>query len=294
MHFAIFHGNERWILRGLAIDIESSLLKLGHTVNRIETDLTNPDKPPTADYFLFVQQGQLFTIHRAWGFKKDLLAKSICIFTHYDHNNAKFDVLNKILLVLHMSTQQMATAIANGLSYTISHFCPLGFDPVRHYPLKSEYLSSQLGTLYPEISTIPKRHYIGFVTRYSKKMTYTRRKDYPLLFEVVHRLSSEGYPILIIGDGWRKTDLTRVSSTVTVYDPPYEHYNYFYNLMRVFCSVTSYDGGPIPLLETMSAGVYPVITNSGFAPDVVSSVETGRIFQPFSNGRYVCDVVKES
>ena len=102
----------RWILRGLAIDIESSLLKLGHTVNRIETDLTNPDKPPTADYFLFVQQGQLFTIHRAWGFKKDLLAKSICIFTHYDHNNLKFDVLNKILLVLHMSTQQMATAIA--------------------------------------------------------------------------------------------------------------------------------------------------------------------------------------
>ena len=76
MHFAIFHGNERWILRGLAIDIESSLLKLGHTVDRIETDLTNPDKPPTADYFLFVQQGQLFTIHRAWGFKKDLLSAS--------------------------------------------------------------------------------------------------------------------------------------------------------------------------------------------------------------------------
>ena len=44
MRFAVFHGNERWILRGLAIDIESSL-KLGHTVSRIETDLSNPDDP---------------------------------------------------------------------------------------------------------------------------------------------------------------------------------------------------------------------------------------------------------
>ena len=132
MHFAVFHGNERWILRGLAIDIESSLLKLGHTVNRIETDLGNPGDPPSADYYFFVQQGQLNTIHKAWGYKQELLAKSICIFTHYDHNNAKFEVLNKILLVVHMSSQQMATSIANGLSNTISFLCPLGFDPQRH------------------------------------------------------------------------------------------------------------------------------------------------------------------
>ena len=294
MRFAVFHGNERWILRGLAIDIESSLLKLGHTVSRIETDLSNPDDPPSADYYLFVQQGQLNTIHRAWGYKKVLLAKSICIFTHYDHNNAKFEVLNKILLVIHMSSQQMATAIANGMSKTNSYLCPLGFDPKRHYPLKSSYLVSQLSQFYPELSTLPKRHFIGFVTRFSHKITYTRRKDYPLLLNVIRDLALEGFPILIIGDGWHKSNLTDIAKNAFVYDPPYEHYNYFYNMMRIFCSVTSYDGGPIPLLESMSTGVYPVITNSGFAPDVIKSPDMGRIFQPFSTPKHICNLVRDS
>ena len=71
MHFAIFHGNERWILRGLAIDIESSLLKLGHTVNRIETDLSNPDDPHLLIITCLSSKGQLNTIHRAWGYKKN-------------------------------------------------------------------------------------------------------------------------------------------------------------------------------------------------------------------------------
>ena len=66
MKFAIFHGNERWILRGLAIDIEKSLLKQGIEVSRYEVDLRNPGKIPEADWFLFVQQGQLDIILRAW------------------------------------------------------------------------------------------------------------------------------------------------------------------------------------------------------------------------------------
>ena len=159
-------------------------------------------------------------------------------------------------MVVHMSSQQMATAIANGMSNTISYLCPLGFDPQRHYPMKSNYLASQLSQLYPELSTLPKRHFIGFVTRYSSKITYRRRKDYPLLLNVIHDLASEGFPVLIIGDGWQKSQLSKSVKHTFVYDPPYEHYNYFYNMMRVFCSVTSYDGGPIPLLESMSTGVY--------------------------------------
>ena len=292
MRFAIFHGNERWILRGLAIDIEVALLRLGHSVNRIESSLTNPDPPPEADFYLFVQQGQLNLIHKAWGYKTSLLSKSLCIFTHYDNNNAKIDVLNKILLVLHMSTQQMATAIANGLSASISYYCPLGFDPQRHYPLKSQYLFSSLSQIYPPLAEFPKRHFIGFCTRYSTKSTYTRRKDYSLLFDVINNLASENLPLLIIGDGWEKVDIKRQSTNVLIYDPPYQHYNLFYNMMKIFCSVTSYDGGPIPLLESMSAGVYPVITNSGFAPDVIQKQEVGSLFQPFSDPQHICQLIK--
>ena len=62
--------------------------------------------------------------------------------------------------------------------------------------------------------------------------------------------------------------------------------------MKIFCSVTSYDGGPIPLLESMSAGVYPVITNSGFAPDVIQKQDSGSLFQPFSDPHHICELIK--
>ena len=101
-----------------------------------------------------------------------------------------------------------------------------------------------------------------------------------MLLNVIRDLALEGFPILIIGDGWHKSNLTDIAKNAFVYDPPYEHYNYFYNMMRVFCSVTSYDGGPIPLLESMSTGVYPVITNSGFAPDVIKSPDMEEFFSP--------------
>ena len=83
MKIAIFHGNERWILRGLAIDIEKSLRKLGIEVTRHEVDLDSPGTIPDADWFFFVQQGQLNSILGSWGYRKDLVKKSICIFTHF-------------------------------------------------------------------------------------------------------------------------------------------------------------------------------------------------------------------
>ena len=39
--------------------------------------------------------------------------------------------------------------------------------------------------------------------------------------------------------------------------------------MKVFCSLSLHEGGPMPLLESMSCGVMPVVTNTGFAYDVL-------------------------
>ena len=40
--------------------------------------------------------------------------------------------------------------------------------------------------------------------------------------------------------------------------------------MRVFASLSLHEGGPMPLLESMSCGVSPVVTNTGFAYDVLA------------------------
>ena len=294
MHIAIFHGNERWILRGLAIDIETALKKVGASVSRHEVDLISPGEIPQADWFLFVQQGQLNTILRAWGYREDLIKKSICIFTHFDVNNCNFDLLNKIHLISHMSSHQMAISIGNGLSAKNSKLLTLGVDMDRHFPIKQSYLNNELERLYPEITDKTKRSYIGFCTRITAKSTYTKRKNYESLIKIINRLVGKGEKVLILGDGWEKIELKKKRDNILIPCPPYKHYNLFYNLMKVFVSVTSYDGGPIPLLESMACGVPSVITNSGFVPDVINSKKLGITFQPFEDEDKVIDLIQES
>lgn len=294
MKIAIFHGNERWILRGLAIDIEKSLGKLGVDVTRHEVDLRSPEAIPEADWFFFVQQGQLDSILGAWGYRKDLVKKSICIFTHFVADKCNFKLLNQIKLISHMSSHQMAISIANGLSKENSEVITLGVDIERQYPLQQEYLTSKLNRLYPHIKITKKRSYIGFCTRITNKPTYTSRKNYKCLLEIINFLSNSGENILVIGDGWQDAKLAAKRNNLIVINPPYEHFNYFYNLMRLFVSVTSYDGGPIPLLESMACGVPAVITNSGFAPDIIKSERSGIMFQPFASNAEILSLIKKS
>ena len=294
MKIAIFSGNEKWILRGLAIDIQKAFVKSGIEAKHYELDLVNPGiDPPEADWYFFVQQGQLNSILKAWGYKKDLVKKSICIFTHFDFKNCKFELLNSIHLVSHMSSHQMAIAIGNGLSRNNSSLLPLGVDPERHYPVKQNYLDTELAKKYPRIRERSKRSYVGFCTRLWNKDTYTKRKNYECLFEIVNKLLQQNQKVLIVGDGWEKHASNKHKNLVIV-DPPYKDYILFYNLMKAFVSVTSYDGGPIPLLESMACGVPPVITNSGFAPDVIKNKEYGLTFQPFAESSEVLRLIKET
>ena len=67
MHIAIFHGNERWILRGLAIAIDTALNTVGASVSRHEVDLNNQGKyHKQIGSFSF----NVIIILRAWGIEK--------------------------------------------------------------------------------------------------------------------------------------------------------------------------------------------------------------------------------
>jgi glycosyltransferase involved in cell wall biosynthesis len=294
MKIAIFSGNEKWILRGLAIDIEKALRRLGNDVARYEVELSKPTiKPPKADWYLFVQQGQLHSIMSSWNFREDLVKKSICIFTHFDYKNCQFKLLNSIYLVSHMSSHQMSIAIGNGLSKKNSKLLILGVDEDRHFPARQKDISIYLNKNYREIVNTDKRSYIGFCTRLWSKSTYTKRKNYECLFEVINRLVSSNQKVLVIGDGWEKAKIKK-NENIVIVDPPYKDYNCFYNLMKCFVSVTSYDGGPIPLLETMACGVPPIVTNSGFAPDIITDNNYGELFQPFSEPDTVIELIEKS
>ena len=113
------------------------------------------------------------------------------------------------------------------------------------------------------------------------------------MLKIINKLLEEDKKVLIIGDGWEKAKIYKNAENIVVLNPPYKDFNVFYSLMKMFVSVTSYDGGPIPLLESMACGVPPVITNSGFAPDIIQSKELGLIFQPFASEEKILGMIED-
>lgn len=57
-----------------------------------------------------------------------------------------------------------------------------------------------------------------------------------------------------------------------------------YNQLKehsIFLSFSPLEGGPIPLLEAMILGLYPLVTSTGFSKDIIKERETGVLLDPF-------------
>jgi glycosyltransferase involved in cell wall biosynthesis len=58
----------------------------------------------------------------------------------------------------------------------------------------------------------------------------------------------------------------------------YREYPAQYARMDCFLSTSTLEGGPIPLIESMMCNVVPVVSDTGFAPDIVRHGENGYLF----------------
>ena len=262
----IYHGNEEWILKGLGVDLHRALNQFVPeiTVSRLESFTS---KIGNSDYHFFVQQGQLAAFVAKNG--TSLLPKTICLFTHFDINKYPCEILNRCLGVMFMASSQLSVAVANGLNPSRAFVCPIGVDPQFHTILSDAQLS-KVEFSDKELTGLKPRSAIGFVTRYWDKPGYTRRKRYELISSIVHTLSSLDLPVIILGPGWKDCSNRVQNENVFYCQTKYRNYPIIYNMMKVFCSLSLHEGGPMPLLESMSCGVMPVVTNTGFAYDVLS------------------------
>ena len=59
---------------------------------------------------------------------------------------------------------------------------------------------------------------------------------------------------------------------------PYNEYPVFYRSIDIFLSLSSLEGGPIPLIEAMYANVFPVTSDTGFARDIIKHRINGLLF----------------
>jgi glycosyltransferase involved in cell wall biosynthesis len=60
----------------------------------------------------------------------------------------------------------------------------------------------------------------------------------------------------------------------------YADYPAWYREMDVFCSVSGLEGGPIPAIEAMMSNLVPVLSDTGFARDILKPGAGGAIFDP--------------
>ena len=62
--------------------------------------------------------------------------------------------------------------------------------------------------------------------------------------------------------------------------------------MKIFVSLSVHEGGPLPILESMCCGAYPIVTNTGFAFDVLRDRNDGILVNAFRPSSYYVDIVK--
>jgi glycosyltransferase involved in cell wall biosynthesis len=118
---------------------------------------------------------------------------------------------------------------------------------------------------------------------------YYPRKNPNLLLEIIERMPDVNFILLapspqeinnggILWSNWARYDEMIKLKNLRIYEVPYADYPHYYTMMDVFLSVSEKEGGPIPLLEAMMANVYPVVSRTGFAPDIIRSEAEGLIF----------------
>ena len=235
MSLSIYHGNEDWILKGLAVDIHKSLSRLypDYQVERFDSFTQNVGK---MSHHLFVQQGQLKSFVQANG--DSILPETVCLFTHFDINQFPVKLLNRCKAILFMSTSQFSVALANGIDPNRSIVLPIGVDQELHRildPQKIVKMQSKIDVL----EGLNGRDAIGFCLRYWNKPAYTRRKRYELIMKITKILSEDlNLPVIILGPGWADYGPRVENRRVFYLEAKYRDYPNIYNMMKVFCSLS--------------------------------------------------------
>jgi glycosyltransferase involved in cell wall biosynthesis len=87
---------------------------------------------------------------------------------------------------------------------------------------------------------------------------------------------------VVVGRGWGASPLggaiDALHNVRLLDDVPYAEYAAIYAGCDVYLSTSVLEGGPMPLLEAMMSNLVPVVSATGFAPDVVQHGTSGFLY----------------
>jgi len=140
------------------------------------------------------------------------------------------------------------------------------------------------------------RKLVGFCLGFRSHEHYRERKNYDLIINLAKKLQSE-FDVLIVGKDWHKyerfPDIAALPHFRYV-EAPYSEYPQLYQQMDIFISASKLEGGPIPLIEAMMCNVFPVVSNTGFAPDIIRHGENGFLFDVDASVETIYELIQQA
>jgi glycosyltransferase involved in cell wall biosynthesis len=111
--------------------------------------------------------------------------------------------------------------------------------------------------------------------------SFYERKNPDRLLQVIKLLPHREF--VLVGRNWNQYALfeeMKARPNFTYKTAAYRDYPEIYSTFDVFLSISSLEGGPIPLVEAMMSNAVPVASKTGFAPDLIEPGENGFLFDP--------------
>ena len=109
--------------------------------------------------------------------------------------------------------------------------------------------------------------------------TCVERKRPQLFLETV--TNNQSIEFRLIGKDWRKSNYWKLISNLSnleyiEFEGPLN--SEILDGCNTYLMTSSLEGGPMPLIETLAAGLYPVCTDTGFVSDVLDYVDLPKVF----------------
>ena len=232
------------------------------------------DLPDSDGYFFVFHQ----YFYRAMRHNPQILnKKNIVMYTHpnFTFSFSKSHViwcLNKAYKVICLNSKVQQELIDAGLKPEKTELIHIASDPNFFYPHERTTGS------------------VGFCSAFSD------RKNPEMIFNLVKHMPERQF--YLIGRYWDRyekyKELISFPNFTYFDNKDYSTYPSLYNKIDIFISPSYLEGGPVPVLEAMLSNCFPIVTNTGYGPDVVQHNKNGFIFEANTSYENVVTLINEA
>lgn len=232
------------------------------------------DLPDSDGYFFVFHQ----YFYRAIRHNPQILNKrNIVMFTHpnWSFSFSKTHViwcLNKADKVICLNSSVQKELIDAGLAPEKTALIHIASDPNFFYPHERKTGS------------------VGFCSAFGD------RKNPEMVFNLVKHMPERSfYMIGRYWDQYEKYEELISLPNFTYYDnEAYEKYPDLYNKIDIFISPSTLEGGPVPVLEAMLSNCFPIVSKTGFCPDIIEHDVNGFLFEVDASHTEVMDLIDKA